>query len=139
MDISSQEENCETIVCYMQDPISKTVGQRPRDNQRERGITNKIGDPRNKIYHNFIQALINWDKKLLDKVKENYSHVTISQTSDLKEKLEEIGIERYEVTIASIDAINMYPSIKIAKIKKYVELFFLRLTAVTNNTINLCL
>ena len=48
-------------------------------------------------------------------------------------------IKRYEVTIASVDAINMYPSIKLSTIKKIVRLFTRKLTSATKKTINLCL
>ena len=50
---------------------------------------------------------------MLDKVKVKYSCVSIVQASDLKEILEELKINRDEVKIAPVDAINMYPSIKI--------------------------
>ena len=46
---------------------------------------------------------------------------------------------REEVTIASVDDINMYPSIKIATIKKAVRFFAITLTTATKKTINLCL
>ena len=46
---------------------------------------------------------------------------------------------REEVTIASVDAINMYPSIKLATIKKAVRLFARKLNTATKKTINLCL
>ena len=39
----------------------------------------------------------------------NYSRNSIVQASDLKETLEEIGLNKEEVTITSVDAINMYP------------------------------
>ena len=48
-------------------------------------------------------------------------------------------IKRDEVTIASVDAINMYPSIKLATIRKAVIFFAKKLTAETKKTINLCL
>ena len=48
-------------------------------------------------------------------------------------------IKRYEVKIASFDAINMYPSIKLATIRKVVRFFARTLTSETKNTINLCL
>ena len=38
------------------------------------------------------------------------------------------------MTIASVDAINMYPSIKISKIRKSVRLFARKLTAETKKT-----
>ena len=43
------------------------------------------------------------------------------------------------MTIASVDAINMYPSIKISTIKKAVRFFARKLIAATKKTINLCL
>ena len=78
-------------------------------------------------------------KKMLDKAKVNYSRFTIVQASDLKEKLEEIGVNRDKLTIALIDAVNMYPSIKIKTIKKAVRYFTKGLTAATKKTTNLCL
>ena len=46
-------------------------------------------------------------KRCLGKGKVNYSRNSIVQASDLKEKLEEIGLKKKEVKIASVDAINM--------------------------------
>ena len=48
-------------------------------------------------------------------------------------------IKRYEVTIAPVEAINMYPSIKLATIRKILRFFARKLTSETKNTINLCL
>ena len=50
----------------------------------------------------------------------NYSRVNIFQASDQKERLEELEINRDGVTISSVDAVNMYPSIKLATIRKSV-------------------
>ena len=47
-------------------------------------------------------------------------------------------VKRDEVTIASVEAINMYPSIKLSTIRK-VRFSARKLTAETKNTINLCL
>ena len=60
-------------------------------------------------------------KHIIDKEKVNYSHVTIIQESDLKEKPEEIGIKIDKTKIAFIDAINMYPYVKLATMKKLVR------------------
>ena len=68
-----------------------------------------------------------------------YSRVSIVQASYLKERLEELELKRDEVTIASVDAINMYPSIKLSIIKKSVRFFAIKLTATTKKIINLCL
>ena len=43
------------------------------------------------------------------------------------------------MTIASVDAINMYPSIDLSTIKKSVIFFARNLTSATKKTINLCL
>ena len=52
---------------------------------------------------------------------------------------EETGLKKEEVTITSVDVINMYPSIKSATIKKAVRYFARTLTRETKKTINLCL
>ena len=48
-------------------------------------------------------------------------------------------LKKEEVTIASVDAINMYSSIKLATIKKEVRFFARKLTSEIKKTINLCL
>ena len=78
-------------------------------------------------------------KRCLDKGKVNYSQDSIVQASGLKERAEEIGLKREEVTIESVDAINMYPSIKLATIRKAVRYFPRKLTRDTKKTIILCL
>ena len=75
----------------------------------------------------------------LDKGKVRYWRVSIVQAFYPKERLEELKINRDEATMASFDAINMYPSIKIATIRKAVKCFSRKLTSETKNTINLCL
>ena len=57
-------------------------------------------------------------KKTLVKEKVNYAKITIVQASDTNKKLEEIRINIDEWTIISIDDINMYPPINLAKTKK---------------------
>ena len=76
---------------------------------------------------------------MLDKGKLNHSRVSIVQAYDLKKGIEELKIKIDEVTIASVDAINMYPSIKISTIKKAVIFFARKLIAETKKIINLCL
>ena len=76
---------------------------------------------------------------MLDKEKLNHSRVSIVQASDLIEGLEELEVKRYKVTIASVDAINMYPSIKLSTIKNSVRFFAIKLTATTKKNVNLCL
>ena len=43
------------------------------------------------------------------------------------------------VTISSVDAVNMYPSIKLATIIKAIIFFSRKITTETKNIINLCL
>ena len=78
-------------------------------------------------------------KRCMEKGKVNYSRYSIVQASDLKERIEELEVTREEVTIASVDAINMYPSIKIATIRKAVIYLAIKLTKETKKTINLLL
>ena len=61
----------------------------------------------------------------------NYSCVTSVQSSNLKQRLEELEIKRDGVKIASVDAVNMYPSIKTSTIRKAVILLSRRLTTDT--------
>ena len=67
-------------------------------------------------------------KRCLEKGKSNYSRYSIVQASDLKERLEELGVKIEEVTIVSVNVINMYPSIKLATIRKAVRYFARKLT-----------
>ena len=53
--------------------------------------------------------------------------------------MEEKKLVREAVTIASVDAINMYASIKLATIKRAVRLFARTLTTAIKKSINLCL
>ena len=78
-------------------------------------------------------------KIILYKSNVNYSRVSIVQVSDLKEGLEELEIKIDVVKIASVDYFKMYPSIKLATIRKAVIFFSRKLTAATNKTINICL
>ena len=78
-------------------------------------------------------------KRCLDKGKVNYSRNSIVQASDLKETLEELGLKKEEATIALVDVINMYPSIKLVTIKKAVIFFARKLTSEVKKKINLCL
>ena len=76
---------------------------------------------------------------MLDKAKVKYSRASIVQASDLKERLKKLEVKRDKFIVASFDAINMYPSIKLSTIKKAVRFFARKITAATNKTINICL
>ena len=78
-------------------------------------------------------------KSCFDKGKVNNSCISIFQPSDPTERIEELEIKRDEVTITSVDAINIYPSIKITTIIKAVRLFAREINAATKKTINVCL
>ena len=67
--------------------------------------------------------------RILEKV--NYSCVTSVQASDLKQRLEELEIKGDGVKIASVDSVNMYPSIKLTNIRKVVILLSRILNTVT--------
>ena len=57
-------------------------------------------------------------KKIFDDNKINYKKRTIVQASDLKEKIEKMGIISENSTIISIDAEEFYPSIKFKLVKE---------------------
>ena len=78
-------------------------------------------------------------KKIVYKVKVNYSRVSIVQSPEPKERLEELEVNRDGVKISSVDAINMYSSIKLATIIKALIFFTRKVTAATKKTIELCL
>ena len=62
-------------------------------------------------------------KMCLDKGKVNYLRDSIVQASNLKERIEELEVNRDEVKMELVDAINMYPSIKLTTIRKAVRYF----------------
>ena len=70
-------------------------------------------------------------KIMLYKVKVKYSSFSIVQASDLKEIHEELQVNIYKVKIASVDAVRIYPSIKLSIIKKALILFARKITAAT--------
>ena len=74
---------------------------------RKGNVYNQIDYTCNKLYLHVLQSWITWDINILDKVKVNYSRFTMVQASELKYKLEEIGVNRDKATLAPIDAINM--------------------------------
>jgi len=62
-------------------------------------------------------------KSIFDKNEIVYDRTTIIQASDLKGKLEKLNLKQNEVTIASIDAVDMYPSIKYKLVVQAVNFF----------------
>ena len=78
-------------------------------------------------------------KAILDKNKMNYNRFTITQASDLKEKLEKLKIKEDVNTLASLDIENMYTSIRISLIKKAITFYACHLRMETGKKINECL
>ena len=72
-------------------------------------------------------------ERILAKANVNYSSVSIIQASDLKERTYELELNRYGLTITSVDSINIYSSIKLTTTKKAVILFARKFTAATKN------
>ena len=78
-------------------------------------------------------------KKIFDDNKINYKKRTIIQASDLKEKIEKMGITSENSTIVSIDAKEFYPSIKFKLVKKAVNYFAKNLPKEVQDKIEQCL
>lgn len=57
-------------------------------------------------------------KRALDDNKANYSRFTIIQASNLKERLEDLEVQRSDVTMMLLDTENMYPSVRLKLIQK---------------------
>ena len=55
---------CETISGDAINTVYKTSYQGPQDNQRERGLSNQVGYPRDKLYRNLLQDRLPWDKNV---------------------------------------------------------------------------
>ena len=62
-------------------------------------------------------------RKIFDSAGVNYMRKTIIQASDLKADLEKKNLNKETHTLASIDAIDMYPSINFTMVKKAVDYF----------------
>eukprot|EP00957_Ditylum_brightwellii_P070677 5371348-Ditylum_brightwellii.AAC.1 len=62
---------------------------------------------------------------------------TIIQSSDLKQKLENLDLRRDEVTMMSLDIVNMYPSVRVKLIKKALQHYSHSLPEEAKQRINL--
>eukprot|EP00957_Ditylum_brightwellii_P073841 5610670-Ditylum_brightwellii.AAC.1 len=78
-------------------------------------------------------------KKVLDNHGVNYAKHTIIQSSDLKEKLEKLGLKQNEVTLMPLDIVNMYPSIRVKLIQKALSHYARDLPEKAKETINMCM
>ena len=74
----------------------------------------------------------------MEKNEINYTKFTIVQASQVKEEWYILNWKRNEVTIASIDAIAIYPSIKFPLVKKAISYFTGNLPKSQQSTIKLC-
>ena len=130
---------CEAITSNARDPVSKILIKDHKKTNEKWEFPTRLVIPATNFTANVPQDWLSWDKSCLHKVKVYYSRISIFQASDLKKIHKELKIKRDEVTISSIDAINMYPFIKRATIKKAVKSFARKITAATKKIINLCL
>ena len=78
-------------------------------------------------------------KAILDENEVKYNRFTITQASSLKEELEKLKIDENKVKIASIEVVNMYPSVRLSLIKRAVKYFTLKCDPETKQSIKLCL
>eukprot|EP00957_Ditylum_brightwellii_P194628 14825759-Ditylum_brightwellii.AAC.1 len=62
-------------------------------------------------------------QKVLDRNNVNYNRFRIVQSSDLKEKLENLGLTKDNVTLMSLNIKNMYLLVRIKLIKKALEFY----------------
>ena len=79
--------------------------------------------PEKKISDTFAKIGYLGVKNILEKNEINYTKFTIVQASQVKEEWEIMNWKRDEVTIASIDSVAMYPSIKFSLVKKEISYF----------------
>ena len=78
-------------------------------------------------------------KNILEKNDINYTKFTIVQASQVKVEWEILNWKGNEVTIASIDAVAIYPSIKFTLVKKAISYFTRNLPKSQQPTVKLCL
>eukprot|EP00957_Ditylum_brightwellii_P178977 13633821-Ditylum_brightwellii.AAC.1 len=78
-------------------------------------------------------------KKVLDDHGVDYAKHTIVQSLDLKEKLKKCGLKRDEVTLMSLDIVNMYPSVRVKLIRKALNHYARNLPDAAKETINMCM
>ena len=78
-------------------------------------------------------------KNIFEQNEINYTKLTIFQASHVKEEWEILNCKRNEVTIASIDSVAMYPSIKFHLVKKAISYFTRNLPKSQQSTVKLCL
>ena len=63
IELSVQEENvCEEITSDASYPVSKITDEIPQENQREKGITNQVGNLCDELYRGILQNWLPWDQ-----------------------------------------------------------------------------
>eukprot|EP00957_Ditylum_brightwellii_P183494 13977360-Ditylum_brightwellii.AAC.1 len=75
-------------------------------------------------------------KRVLDNNKVNYSRFPIIQALDLKEMLEELKVQRSDVTMMLLDIENMYPLVRLALIQNALTYYSQGLSKEDKTTIN---
>ena len=119
MDLSVQEENCVRLSLVTRAiPSPKLLIKDHKTISYKGGFPTRLVIPASNFTAKFSKIGYLGIKKMLYKVRVNDPRVSIVQASDLKETLEELKVNRDEMKIESFDAINMYPSIKLSKIKR---------------------
>ena len=78
-------------------------------------------------------------KALFNKNNIDYQKATIIHAGQLKSKLEKLNLKQGEVTIASFDAVEMYPSIKYKLVEKAVLFFAKDLDSISKRKLGVCL
>ena len=78
-------------------------------------------------------------KSLFNKNSIDYQKATIIHAGQLKSKLEKLNLEQGEVTIASFDAVEMYPLIKYKLVEKAVLFFVKDLDSILKWKLGVCL
>ena len=78
-------------------------------------------------------------KNILEKNEINDARFTIFQASQVKKEWEILDWKRNELTIASIDAVLIYPSVKFPLVKKAISYFTKNLPKSQQSTVKFCL
>eukprot|EP00957_Ditylum_brightwellii_P193568 14740293-Ditylum_brightwellii.AAC.2 len=75
-------------------------------------------------------------KRVLDEHGVIHTKHTIVLPSDLKQRLEGLGLRKDEVTMMSLDIVNMYPFVRVKLIKKVLQHYARSLPAEAKQRIN---
>ena len=95
--------------------------------------------PANNFTATFLKLRYIALKAILDENNIIYDKFTIVQASDMKQKVEELKIKKYENTIVSIYIVNFYSSTMISLIKKAINYYTMKLSNKKKKKIKWCL